>query len=99
MWRNKSSDWIKRLSILLNDGLYWKAVAERAIKTFAQSLVALFIGGVTILTIDWQQALAVAGTAAVVSVLTSLASTRLGPFDGPSLVDEAVVEPVFEDAQ
>lgn len=78
---------------MLTDRLYWLAVGERAVKTFAQSLVALFVAGVTILTIDWQQALAVAGTAALVSVLTSIASTRLGPFDGPSLVDEAIVEP------
>ena len=80
------------------DSLFWKAAAERAIKTFAQSLVALFVAGVTILTIDWVQALAVAGTAAVISVLTSIASSRLGPFDGPSLTDEALVEPDFEDA-
>ena len=79
------------------DTLFWKAAAERAIKTFAQSLVALFIAGVTILSIDWVQALAVSGTAALVSVLTSIASSRLGPFDGPSLTDEALVEPDFED--
>ena len=79
------------------DALFWKAAAERAIKTFAQSLVALFIAGVTILSIDWVQALAVSGTAALVSVLTSIASSRLGPFDGPSLTDEALVEPDFED--
>lgn len=79
------------------DTLFWKAAAERAIKTFAQSLVALFIAGVTILSIDWVQALAVSGTAALVSVLTSVASSRLGPFDGPSLTDEALVEPDFED--
>jgi len=80
------------------DKLFWVATAERALKTFAQALVALFIAGQTILTIDWQQALAVSVTAAVVSVLTSIASSRLGPFDGPSLVDEAIVEPDFEDA-
>jgi len=79
------------------DTLFWKAAAERAVKTFAQSLVALFIAGVTILSIDWVQALAVSGTAALVSVLTSIASSRLGPFDGPSLTDEALVEPDFED--
>ena len=79
------------------DALFWKAAAERAIKTFAQSLVALFIAGVTILSIDWVQALAVSGTAALVSVLTSIASSRLGPFDGPSLTDEALVVPDFDD--
>ncbi len=81
---------------MLSEKLFWIAAGERAVKTFAQSLVALFVAGVTVLTIDWQQALAVAATAAVVSVLTSVASVRLGPFEGPSLAGEAVVEPVYE---
>jgi hypothetical protein len=48
--------------------------------------------------VDWQQALAVSATAALVSVLTSVASVRLGSFEGPSLAGEAVVEeiPVYE---
>lgn len=81
---------------MLSDKLFWIAAGERAVKTFAQSLVALFAAGVTILNIDWQQGLAVAATAALVSVLTSVASVRLGQFEGPSLAGEAVVEPVFE---
>ena len=81
---------------MLSEKLFWVAAGERAVKTFAQSLVALFAAGVTILNIDWQQGLAVAATAAVVSVLTSVASVRLGSFEGPSLAGEAVVEPVFE---
>lgn len=81
---------------MLSDKLFWIAAGERAVKTFAQALVALFVAGVTVLTIDWQQGLAVAATAAVVSVLTSIASVRLGQFEGPSLAGEAVVEPVFE---
>lgn len=81
---------------MLSDKLFWIAAGERAVKTFAQALVALFVAGVTVLTIDWQQGLAVAATAAVVSLLTSIASVRLGPFEGPSLAGEAVVEPVFE---
>lgn len=79
---------------MLTDKHFWLAAAERAIKTFAQALVALFVAGVTVLTIDWQQGLAVAGTAALVSLLTSVASLRLGPFEGPSLAGEAVVEPL-----
>lgn len=82
---------------MLTDKHFWLAAAERAIKTFAQALVALFVAGVTVLTIDWQQALAVAVTAAVVSVLTSIASYSVGPFLGPSLVDEAVVLPDEDD--
>ena len=81
---------------MLSEKLFWIAAGERAVKTFAQSLVALFVAGVTVLTIDWQQALAVSATAAVVSVLTSIASVCLGPFEGPSLAGEAVVEPVYE---
>lgn len=82
---------------MLTDRGFWIATSERAIKTFCQALVALFVAGVTVLTIDWQQALAVAVTAAVVSVLTSIASYSVGPFLGPSLVDEAVVLPDEDD--
>ena len=81
---------------MLSEKLFWVAAGERAVKTFAQSLVALFAAGVTILNIDWQQGLAIAATAAVVSLLTSIASVRLGEFEGPSLAGEAVVEPVYE---
>jgi len=88
---------MRRLSILLTDKGFWIAAGERAVKTFAQALVALFVAGVTVLTIDWQQGLAVAATAAVVSVLTSIASYGVGPFLGPSLVDEAVVLPEDDD--
>lgn len=79
---------------MLTDGMFWKAVAERAVKTFAQALVAVFAAGVTVLDVDWGQALAIAGTAALLSVLTSVGSLKLGQYDGPSLVDEAVVEPL-----
>lgn len=82
---------------MLSEKLFWIAAGERAVKTFAQALVAVFAAGVTILDVDWQQTLAIAATAAVVSLLTSIASVRVGPFEGPSLVDEAVVEPVYED--
>ena len=81
---------------MLSEKLFWVAALERSVKTFAQALVALFVAGVTVLTIDWREALAVAATAAVVSVLTSVASVRLCEFEGPSLAGEAVVEPVFE---
>lgn len=77
---------------MLFDVLYWKAVAERAIKTAAQSAVALFAAGATIIDIDWTQGGAIVATAAALSVLTSIASTSLGRFDGPSLTSEAIVE-------
>jgi hypothetical protein len=68
-----------------------KAAGERALKTFSQALVALFAAGITILNIDWTQALAVAGTAALLSILTSIASNNVGSYYGPSLSDEAVM--------
>lgn len=82
------------------DKRFWLAASERAAKTLAQALIAMFVGGMTILTIDWQQALAVSVTAALVSLLTSLISAPLGSNPGPSLADEtiepeaAVLEPV-----
>jgi len=73
------------------------ATAERAIKTFAQALAAIFVAGVTVLNIAWLDALAVAGTAALLSVLTSIASSHVGRWPGPSLADEAVVEEIADD--
>lgn len=67
-----------------------QSAGERALKTFAQTLVALFAAGTTILNIDWTQALAVAGTAAMLSVLTSVASNGMGKYPGPSLADETI---------
>ena len=79
------------------DAMYWKAVAERAVKTAAQSAIALFAAGVTILDIDLTQAAAVVGTATLLSVLSSIASTHLGEFSGPSLSTEALVEEDIEE--
>ncbi|NBR22907.1 MAG: holin [Micrococcales bacterium] len=73
------------------------AVLERALKTFAQALIAVFAAGaVTVLDIDWTQALAVSGTAALLSVLTSVVSANFGNY-GPSLANEAVVAPLPSD--
>ena len=73
---------------------FWKATAERAAKTVAQALIAvLAVGQTTILTVDWQQALAVAGTAGRRSVLSSIASGSIGNY-GPSLANETVAPPV-----
>ena len=60
---------------------------ERSLKTFAQALVALFVAGVTILSVDWVDALAVAGTAALVSVLTSIASSGRGEPESASALE------------
>jgi hypothetical protein len=69
---------------------FWQLTAERAVKTFAQSLVAIFsAAGVGLLTAPWPTALSTAGMATVLSVLTSMASTRVGEPDSPSLLPTA----------
>ena len=73
------------------DQRFWIAAAERAIKTFAQALLALIgTGMVGIMELDWPQMFAVAATATVVSVLTSIVSANFGPNPGPSLADETI---------
>ena len=54
---------------------FWQGAAERAIKTFAQALLGVIMGGASgLLDVDWVAALSVAGLATVGSVLTSLAT-------------------------
>ena len=70
---------------------FWLAALERAVKTCAQSAVAIIAAGATgLLDVDWVQVASVSGLAAVVSVLTSIAS---GASDGqPSLAGEHLKE-------
>ena len=84
---------------------FWVAAAERAIKTFAQTLVALM--GTEMLGVhefEWGMSLSAAGFAGLLSLVTSLASANFGANPGPSLVDESthpetvVVEPVLAEA-
>jgi hypothetical protein len=70
---------------------FWKAAGERAIKTLAQTLVALIgTSAVSIINLDWAQMIGVALTATVLSVLSSLASANFGKNPGPSLADETI---------
>jgi len=62
--------------------------AERAAKTFAQTVVAFFgAGALNIVTAQWGEALSLGAGAAVLSVLTSVASSRVHNADSASLVD------------
>lgn len=53
---------------------FLRGAAERAVKTFAQTLVAVVTAAevVGILDVDWSGALGAAGLAAVLSLLTSI---------------------------
>ena len=61
---------------------FWLGAAERAIKTFAQSLLAVLLAGTVVWGQDWAQALGVGATAALLSILTSIAD--------PSRADTAI---------
>jgi hypothetical protein len=50
-----------------------KAAGIRAVKTFAQSAVALIPAAATINAVDWKVVLGTAALAAIASLLTSLA--------------------------
>ena len=75
---------------------FWKGVFERAVKTAAQTAVAFFVVGETgVADVDWATIGGISLVAAIVSVLTSLASAPFGPEGTPSLVwDGDVVDDV-----
>lgn len=56
------------------DKQFWKAAAIRAIRTMAQTAVAMLPAAATITDVDWAVVLGTAALAGVGSVLTSLAT-------------------------
>lgn len=53
---------------------WWRAAGVRAVKTMAQTAVALIgTGAVGVTDLDWARIASVAGVAAVLSLLTSVA--------------------------
>ena len=61
---------------------FWKDAAERAIRTAAQALLALWATDVTgVLEVDWLQAGSVAALAALTSILMSIVATGVGDKD------------------
>ncbi|MEV0319817.1 holin [Streptomyces sp. NPDC050658] len=66
---------------------FWKATSERALRTFAQSLGAILVaGGTSLLDIDWKAALATAGMATLLAVLTAVGAAKVGS-GGPGLTE------------
>lgn len=65
---------------------FWTAAAERAAKSAAQALLGLWAmdSGFDLLTVDPRLAGGVAAGAAVLSVLTSIASTGVGDSSSPA---------------
>lgn len=55
---------------------FWKGLAERGIKTAAQTLAGLIAAtGLGILDVDWQQAFSVTALVTLASVLTSIGNS------------------------
>ncbi len=69
---------------------FWKAAVERSVKSTAQALILLWAadGGFNLLDVNLPQAAGLAGGAAVLSLLTSVASSIVGDSSSPSLVSE-----------
>ena len=78
----------------MNDGIwtvrFWKATLERMIKSVAQGMITLwFLDGVTnILSLPLGEHAGIILGYAVLSLLTSIVSSRIGQSDSPSLVGE-----------
>lgn len=53
---------------------FWKAAAIRSLRTFAQSMVSMIAVGAAISEVSWLRALSVSAVAALLSVLTSIAT-------------------------
>lgn len=69
---------------------FWLSASERAVKTFAQTLVAILgANSFGLLTAPWTMALSTAGMATLLSVLTSIASAPIGDPGTPSLLPPA----------
>ena len=66
---------------------FWKDAVERAIRTAAQALLALWATDVSgVLAVDWVQAGSVSALAALTSLLMSVAATGTGSQDSASVL-------------
>jgi len=67
--------------------IFWADTVERAIKTAAQSGVALLtLEGTNLLELDWEQFWSAIALAALVSVLSSMGSSKTGDNTSASLL-------------
>ncbi|MFE3325854.1 holin [Streptomyces sp. NPDC059176] len=71
----------------IGSAVFWTATAERAVRTFAQSLAAVLAAGATdLFDVDWPAALATAGLATLLAVLTAVAASGAGR-PGPGITE------------
>ncbi|GAA2945893.1 MULTISPECIES: holin [Streptomyces] len=68
---------------MLTSLAFWKASAERSVRTAAQTLVAtLGLDTLGVLDLDWGQGFSLAGSAALLAVLTAVAASGGGESPG-----------------
>lgn len=66
---------------------FWKATAERSVRTFAQVLIAsLGLDSAGIVHANWGDGLSLAAGAALLALLTAVAASASGPA-GPGLTE------------
>jgi len=77
---------------------FWKGLAERAIKTFAQSFIAALgvlgiISGTSGLTqVPWVEALSIAGLSTLLSAITSIGNADFVAGKPPAILEVVPVE-------
>lgn len=73
---------------------FWAATVERAVKTLAQTALAVIVtaGVSSVLDVDWVQVASASALAAVISILTSITSNAVTK-TGPSFTDSEQVVP------
>lgn len=65
---------------------FWKQATERAVKTFAQAIVAqITTNNIGVTELNWVNILNIAGTAAILSVLTSIGSASFTSDGSPDI--------------
>lgn len=72
----------------MNEMCFWTATFERSLRTFAQALLAILgANEFGILNAPWVEALSTAGMAAVLALLSAVASSGTGGDYGPGITE------------
>lgn len=56
----------------MNNKNFWKSACNRALRTFLQSILAVWTAGTLITAVDWELVLVTAASASIYSLLTSI---------------------------